>query len=209
MEGGRYTWYLSFFYTERILGFQNWHPKRTKIPKNGYVCAQFLKLFTWLASVTNIRYGGGWKEIKWEMIKTSQKLRMLSSVTIKCQGKILSWIEVLNCQIYNQCLKFHNYPGLSFQLSKWKKQLSKLLNKLSIVWIVKNCQNCKNGQNCPNLSKLSKIVKIVKNCKHCQNKNQYCWKLSKIVNIVENCQKLSTLLNIVKIVKKNTKKSKL
>ena len=94
-----------FFYTERILGFQNWHPKRTKIPKNGYVCAQFLKLFTWLASVTNIRYGGGWKEIKWEMIKTSQKLRMLSSVTIKCQGKILSWIEVLNCQIYNQCLK--------------------------------------------------------------------------------------------------------
>ena len=31
----------------------------------------------------------------------------------------VSWIQVLNYQNFNQCLKCHKYPGLSLQLSKW------------------------------------------------------------------------------------------
>ena len=72
--------------------------------------------------------------------KTSQELRMLSSVTINCQVTKVVMIQVLNCQNCDQCLKFHKSPGLSFQLSKWQKQLSELW-KLSPI--VKNCQNCK------------------------------------------------------------------
>ena len=56
--------------------------------------------------------------------KTSQELRMLSSVTINCQiTKIVmnSGSQLQNC---NQCLKCHKSPGLSFQLSKLHKQLS-------------------------------------------------------------------------------------
>ena len=64
-----------------------------------------------------------------KITKTSQELRMLSSVTINCQ--------VLNCQNCNQLLKSHKSPGLSFQLSKWQKQLSELWKLSSIV---KNCK---------------------------------------------------------------------
>ena len=37
--------------------------------------------------------------------KTSRELRMLSSVTINCQVRMIVWIQVLNCQNCNQCLK--------------------------------------------------------------------------------------------------------
>ena len=40
-------------------------------------------------------------------VKTSQELRMLSSVTINCQVTKMSWFQVLNCQYCNQCLKCH------------------------------------------------------------------------------------------------------
>ena len=39
------------------------------------------------------------------VLKTSQELRMLSSVTINCQVRMIVWIQVLNCQNCNQCLK--------------------------------------------------------------------------------------------------------
>ena len=39
------------------------------------------------------------------MFQTSQELRMLSSVTINCQLRMIVWIQVLNCQNCNQCLK--------------------------------------------------------------------------------------------------------
>ena len=39
------------------------------------------------------------------MTKTSQELRMLSSVTINCQVRMIVWIQVLNCKNCNQCLK--------------------------------------------------------------------------------------------------------
>ena len=41
--------------------------------------------------------------------KTSQ-LQMLSSVTFNCQVR-LSWVQVLNCQNFYQCLKCHKSPG--------------------------------------------------------------------------------------------------
>ena len=46
-----------------------------------------------------------WKLIKKINHKTSQELRMLSSVTINCQVRMIVWIQVLNCQNCNQCLK--------------------------------------------------------------------------------------------------------
>ena len=87
----------------------------------------------------------------------------------------MSWIQVLNCQNCNQCLKCHKFPGLSFQLSKWQKHLSELWKWSSIVKIVKNC---KNGQNYQNLSKWSKIVKIVENCQNCQDSWKECTRLA-------------------------------
>ena len=115
--------------------------------------------------------------------KTSQELRMLSSVALKLSGKQwLAWIQVLNCQNYNQCLKCHKSPGLSFQLSKWRKKWSKLSKKFSIVKIVKT-----NSQ----LSELSKLSTIVENCQKMSKNCQNCQKLSrwlKIVEIVKNCQ---------------------
>ena len=45
----------------------------------------------------------------------------------------LSWIQDLNCQNCNQCLKCHKSPGLSYQLSKWQKQLSELSSIVKIV----------------------------------------------------------------------------
>ena len=48
----------------------------------------------------------------------------------------LSWIQVLNCQIYNQCLKCQN----------GKTNCQNCHKKFSVIWIVKifhNCQNCK------------------------------------------------------------------
>ena len=71
--------------------------------------------------------------------KTSQELRMLSSVTFNCQVRMIGWIQVLNCQNCNQCLKC--------QVSR------------TVFPIVKNCLNY---QNCPKLSHLSKLSKIVK-----------------------------------------------
>ena len=44
--------------------------------------------------------------------KTSQELRMLSTVTLYCQVKLL-WIQGLNCQNCNQCLKCRKSAGLS------------------------------------------------------------------------------------------------
>ena len=64
--------------------------------------------------------------LEWK--KTSQELRMLSSVTINCQVRMIVWIQVLNCQNCNQCLKC--------PVSR------------TVFPIVKNCQNC---QNCPKL----------------------------------------------------------
>ena len=41
----------------------------------------------------------------WFTVETSQELRMLSSVTINCQVRMMDWIQVLNCQNCTQCLK--------------------------------------------------------------------------------------------------------
>ena len=49
--------------------------------------------------------------------KTSQELRMLSSVTLNCEVTNIVRIQVLNDQ--NQCLKCRKSSGLSLQLSKW------------------------------------------------------------------------------------------
>ena len=74
------------------------------------------------------------------MKKTSQKLRILSSVTLNCQlTKIV--IQVLNCQNCNQCLKCHKSLGLS--------------NRQCL---------CHFAQDCQKWSKLSKNY-----CQVCQN----------------------------------------
>ena len=61
---------------------------------------------TWLffLCVTNINFWNG-IIFQYNYIKTSQELRMLSSVTINCQVRMIVWIQVLNCQNCNQCLK--------------------------------------------------------------------------------------------------------
>ena len=55
--------------------------------------------------------------------KTSQELRMLSSVTINCQVRMIVWIQVLNCQNCNQCLKCQLsstvFPILKNESEKW------------------------------------------------------------------------------------------
>ena len=95
------------------------------------------------------------------LLKTSQELRMLSSVTINCQVRMIVWIQVLNCQNCNQCLKC--------QVSRTVFPIAK---------------NCLNFQNCPKLLKLSKIVikcqKLSKNSK-----------LSKRIKMVNKIKKLS------------------
>ena len=47
----------------------------------------------------------GLLECSFLMRKTSTELRMLSSVTINCQVRMIDCIQVLNCQNCNQCLK--------------------------------------------------------------------------------------------------------
>ena len=51
------------------------------------------------------RLGNARASWSWNQMKTSQELRMLSSVTINCQVRMIVWIQVLNCQNCNQCLK--------------------------------------------------------------------------------------------------------
>ena len=79
-----------------------------------------------------------------KMMKTLQELRMLSSVTINWQVRMNVWIQVLNCQNCNQCLKY--------QVSR------------TVFPIVKNCLNCpklsKIVKNCPKLS----LEIVIKNC---------------------------------------------
>ena len=110
--------------------------------------------------------------------QTLQELRMLSSVTLNCQVTKIVWIQVLNCPNCNQCLKCHKSPGLSFQLSKWQKQLSELWKLSSIVAHCQNCKkNCQNSRNCQNVSKLSTKIKIVVSCQNCQ---KLSWLLKKV-----------------------------
>ena len=105
----------------------------------------------------------------------------------------MSWIQVLNCQNCDQCLKCHKSPGLYFQLLKWQKQLSESWKLSPIVKIVKMVRIVKICQNCKKLLRLSKIVKIARNC-------QDCWKWSKLSKKFHHCWKLSKLSKIVKIV---------
>ena len=93
----------------------------------------------WLDTLQDVSASGGWPTDVWGHYKTLQELRMLSSVTLNCQVTKIVWIQVLNCQNCNQCLKCH-----------------------------KSCLcNCQNGKkyNCQKkiqLSKMSTIVKIKK-----------------------------------------------
>ena len=65
--------------------------------------------------------------VRFFFAKTSQELRMLSSVTINCQVTInydtvtqrLSWFRVLNYQCCNQCLKCHK---LKKSWKNWRKR---------------------------------------------------------------------------------------
>ena len=49
--------------------------------------------------------------------ETSQELRMLSSLTINCQVRMIVWIQVLNCQNCNHCLKCQVYSTV-FEIVK-------------------------------------------------------------------------------------------
>ena len=126
--------------------------------------------------------------------KTSQELRMLSSVTINCQVRMIDWIQVLNCQNCNQCLKCQvsrtvfpivkNCLNVIKNCHKTSQELWILSRSLSIQrsQCIGQCLKChapghKNFQKLWKHSKLSKLSRVVKNCQNCQN-FRICKKIS-------------------------------
>ena len=61
--------------------------------------------------------------------KTSQELRMLSSVTLNFQVTRLSWIQFFNCQKCNQCLKCHKSQGLSLSWYLFQRSSKEVLKR--------------------------------------------------------------------------------
>ena len=137
--------------------------------------------------------------------KTSQELRMLSSVTINCQVRMIDWIQVLNCQNCNQCLKCqvsrtvfpivkncfnvirYCHQNLSSKICHqkllWRIVIKNCHQELSSRIVIKNCHQESSSKifikNC--LQKLSSKI-VLKNCHQ---------KLSSKI-VIKNClQKLS------------------
>ena len=65
--------------------------------------------------------------------QTSQELRMLSSVTINCQVRMIDWIQVLNCQNCNQCLKCQ-VSRTVFPIVKNCLNVIKYCGKITLYW---------------------------------------------------------------------------
>ena len=104
----------------------------------------------------------------WEVFSSSikkrlQGLRMLSSATLIYQVTKILWIQVLNCQYCNQCLKC--LQDCLFNCQKGKSNCLNCQNCHQLSKIVKNCT--KLSKNVKNV-KIVKMVRIVKNCQNCQ-----------------------------------------
>ena len=97
----------------RIAPFGTHHQKSAQVSHfHQMEGLHFFFWWRWFYFNTNCRLSS------WLMRKTSQELRMLSSVTINCQVTKISWIQAPNYQNCNQCLKCYKSPGLSLQLLK-------------------------------------------------------------------------------------------
>ena len=105
--------------------------------------------------------------------KTSQELRMLSSVTINCQVRMIDWIQVLNCQDCNQCLKC--------QVSR------------TVFPIVKNCLNVIKYCHQKIVIKNSHQKIVIKKC-------HQVLKVLKVLNVL-NVLKVLKVLKVFKVLK--------
>ena len=94
-----------------------WRKKRNQtfqkfLQVNNYVlliCDWKMLVCKWCKTtkiLTEYKFWKHFTKFYWELFwKTSQELQMLSSVTINCHVRMIVWMQVLNCQNCNQCLK--------------------------------------------------------------------------------------------------------
>ena len=71
-------------------------------------------------------------------LKTSQELWMLSSVTINCQVTMIDWIQVLNRQNCNRCLKCQVSQTV-LQMVKICLNIIKMQKVLKVLKVIKSC----------------------------------------------------------------------
>ena len=72
------------------------------------------------------------------LFKTLQELWMLSSVTINCQVTMIDWIQVLNRQNCNRCLKCQVSQTV-FQMVKICLNIIKMQKVLKVLKVIKSC----------------------------------------------------------------------
>ena len=72
------------------------------------------------------------------ILKTSQELWMLSSVTINCQVTMIDWIQVLNRQNCNRCLKCQVSQTV-LQMVKICLNIIKMQKVLKVLKVIKSC----------------------------------------------------------------------
>ena len=94
-------------------------------------------------------------------VETSQELRMLSSVTINCQVRMIVWIQVLNCQNCNQCLKCQ----VSRTVFPIVKNCLNVIKYCHQKIVIKNCHRKLSSKSvikkCHQVPKVLKVLKVL------------------------------------------------